>query len=150
MEQSRQHEDQAWIGATLADALDTNSPILRSYQAGDLPALNDIVDSFLVNEQHNHTDREILLIANVFLLRADFLLRVDPETSDRATLVVACGELGRLGRWLTLNQAETLEGVRSLVAVAASVLAARMNAPDSALAQGPAADLLILAGKGLS
>jgi hypothetical protein len=150
MAQAQQHEDHAWIGATLADALDVESPILRSYQAGDLPALNDIVDSFLVNEQHNHTDRAILLIANVYLLRADFLLRVDPETSDRATLVVACGELGRLGRWLTLNQAETLEGVRSLVAVAASILAARMNAPDSALAQGPAADLLILAGKGLS
>ena len=40
MEQPRQHEDQAWIGATLADALDAESPIIRSYQAGDLPALN--------------------------------------------------------------------------------------------------------------
>ncbi len=150
MEQTRQHENPAWIGATLADALEAESPILRSYQAGDHPALNDIVDSFLPNEQHNHADREILLIANVFLLRAEFLLKVDPETSDRATLVIACGELGRLGRWLTLNQAKTLEGVRSLVAIAASVLAARMNAPGSALAQGPAADLLILAGKGLS
>ncbi len=150
MEQPRQHGDQAWIGATLADALDVESPILRSYQAGDLPALNDIVDSFLPNEQHNHTDREILLIANIFLLRADFLLRVDPETSDRATLVVACGELGRLGRWLASHQAQTLEGARSLVAVAASILAARMNAPSSALAQGPASDLLILAAKATS
>ncbi len=150
MEQPRQHEDHAWIGATLAGALDAESPILRSYQAGDLPALNDIVDSFLVDEQHNHTDRAILLIANIYLLRADFLLRVDPETSDRATLVVACSELGRLGRWLASSQAQTLEGVRTLVAVAASILAARMNAPSSALAQGPAADLLLMAGKGLS
>ena len=46
MEQPRQHEDHARIGATLAAALDTDSPILRSYQAGDLPALKAMLRRF--------------------------------------------------------------------------------------------------------
>ena len=147
MEQAQQPDGQAWIGATLVDALDTDSPILRSFQAGDLPALNEIVDGLLAND---HRDREIFLVASVYPMLGDFLLKVDPETSDRVTLVIACGELGRLGRWLASSQPQTLEGARALVAIAATILDARIHAPGSALAQGPAPDLLILAAKALS
>ncbi len=45
----QQRQDRAWVGAALEDALDTDSPILRSFQAGDLPALNEIVDGLLVD-----------------------------------------------------------------------------------------------------
>ena len=54
MEQVRQHEHgRAWIGAALADALDAESPILRSFQAGNPPELNEIIDGFLTDQKQN-------------------------------------------------------------------------------------------------
>ncbi len=77
----------------------------------------------------------------------DLMLKTDSETSDRAAIVAACRELGRLGRWLISSRPETLEGTRALVATAAVILDARTIAPGSALAQGPASDLLTKAAK---
>ena len=145
IEQARQHgQDQTWVGTALEDALDTDSPILRSFQAGGLPALQEIVNGLQAND---HRDREILLVASVYLMLGDLMLKTDSETSDRAAIVAACRELGRLGRWLISSRPETLEGTRALVATAAVILDARTIAPGSALAQGPASDLLTKAAK---
>ncbi len=89
MEKGRQDgQGRAWVDAALEGALDTDSPILHSFQAGELPALQEIVDALQAN---NHRDREILLVAAVYFLLGDLLIKTDPETSDRAAIVIACG-----------------------------------------------------------
>ena len=107
MEQVQQHEDRAWVDAALADALDAESPILRSFKAGELPALEEIVDALSAN---NHQDREILLVAAVYLQLGDLMLKTDPETSDRAAIVIACRELGCLGARLIKSHSHTIRG----------------------------------------
>lgn len=138
-------QDRAWVGVALEDALDTDSPILRSFRAGKLPALHDIVDGLLTDLESNHRDREIVLLAAVYLMVGDLLLKVDPETSNRAEIVIACGELGYLGAWLVKGQPRTMRGARVLVHLAAQILEARETGSGLALAQGPAEKLLSLA-----
>ena len=146
MEQAQQHrQDRAWVGVALEEALDTDSPILRSFRAGKLPALHDIVGGLLADLESNHRDREIVLLAAVYLMLGDLLLKVDPETSDRAEIVIACGELGHLGAWLLKSRPRTMRGARTLVHLAARILEARETGSGLALAQGPAEELLSLA-----
>ncbi len=140
MEQTRQDgQDRAWVDAALADTLDTDSPILHSFQAGELPALQEIVDALQAN---NHRDREILLVAAVYLMLGDLLLKTDPETSDRAEIVIACRELGCLGARLIKSPPQTMRGARVLIHLADRVMEAREIDPGLALAQGPAEKLL--------
>lgn len=138
----QERQGQAWIGAALEDALDSDSPILRWFQAGDLPALQEIVDGLQAN---NHRDREILLVAAVYLMLGNLLLRTDPETSDRAAIVVCCRELGCLGAKLGKSRPQTMRGVRVLIHLADRIMEARERDPGLALAQGPAEKLLALA-----
>ena len=146
MEQTAQNgQDRAWIAAALEDALDPDSPILRSFQAGELPALYDIADGLLANQEDNQPDREIVIIAAVYLLLGDLLIKIDPSTSDRAMVVVYCRELGCLGAWLIESQPRTLQGARALIHLAGQILEAREIDPGLALAQGPAEKLLALA-----
>ncbi len=136
-----------WIGPVLTEALGTDSPILRSFQADEAPALYAVATAALVNLGLDHPDREILLMAEVFLVVADLLLRTDPLTSDREEIANACGELGRLGAWLASSEPRTLIAARRLIVVATTILDARISAPESALARGPAADLLVNSAK---
>ena len=145
-EQTRQHRHgHAWIGAALEAALDRDSPILRSFQAGELTALCDIADGLQAGLEGNHPDRDIQLIAAVYLMLGDLLIKVDPETSDRATVVVYCRELGCLGARLTESQPHTLQGARALIRLAGGIVEAREIDPSSAIAQGPAEKMLGLA-----
>ncbi len=147
MQQAQQHQDRAWIDAALAGALDTDSLILRSFQAGDLPALQEIVDALSAND---HRDREILLLAAVYLQLADLMLKTDPQTSDRAAIVLACRELGCLGARLIKSQPQTMRGARTLIHLADRIMEAREADSRLALAQGPAEKLLALALSTLS
>ena len=144
MQQAQQHQDRAWVGAVLDDALDTDSPILRSFQAGDLPALQEIVNALSAN---NHRDREILLLAAVYLQLADLMLKTDPQTSDRAAIVLACRELGCLGARLIKSQPQTMRGARTLIHLADRIMEAREADSRLALAQGPAEKLLALSNR---
>ena len=140
MEKGRQDgQGRAWVDAALEGAMDVESPILRSFQAGELPALQEIVDGLQAN---NHRDREILLLAAVYLMLGDLLLKTDPETSDRATVVVCCRELGCLGARLVKSRPQTLRGARVLIHLADRIIEAREIDPGLALAQGPAEKLL--------
>ena len=140
----------AWIGAALEDALDTDSPILRWFQAGELPAVHDIADRLQADLERNHPDRGIVLIAAVYLMLGDLLFSTDPEKSDRAAIVFACRELGSLGAWLVDNRPRTMRGVRALLDLVCWILKARERDPGAALAQGPAEKLLALALGALS
>ncbi len=145
-EPSRQHgQGRAWVDAALADTLDTDSPILHSFQAGELPALQEIVDALQAN---NHPDREILLIVAVYLMLGDRLLKT--ETIDRAAIVIACRELGCLGARLVKSRPQTMRGARALIHLADRIIEAREVDSGLALAQGPAEKLLSLARDTLS
>lgn len=135
----------AWIGPALEVALGADSPILHSFRAGDTPALYAVAS--LAGIGHENPDREILLMAEVFLVVADLLLKTDPETSDHEEITNACGELGRLGAWLAASKPQTLNAARRLIVVAITILDARISAPGSALARGPAANFLINSAK---
>ncbi len=142
-EPSRQHgQDRAWVDAALEGALDAESPILHAVQAGKLPALQDIVDGLQANE---HRDREILLVAAVYLTLGDLLLKTDPETIDRAAIVITCRELGCLGARLVKSRPRTIRGTRVLIHLADRIIEAREIDSGLALAQGPAEKLLSLA-----
>ena len=143
----QQGEALAWVGPVVEDALGAGSPILRSFQASEAPAFYAVAVAALIGHRPDHPDREILFMVEVFLAVADLLLRTDPETSDREEIANACGELGRLGAWLAASEPQTLDAVRRLIVVAATILDARISAPESALARGPAADLLINSAK---
>ncbi len=142
MEQVQQHEDRAWVDAALEGALDAESPVLRSFQAGELPALQEIVDAL---QSNGHRDRDILLLAAVYLLLGDLLLKIDPETSDRAAIVVCCRELGCLGARLVKSRPQTMRGARVLIHLADRIMEAREVDSGLALAQGPAEEFLALA-----
>ncbi len=142
MEQAQQHEDRAWVDAQLEDALDAESPILRSFQAGELPALQEIVDGLQAN---NHRDREILLVAAVYLQFCDSMLKLDPETTDHAVIVIVCCELECLGERLIKNRQQTIRGARTLIHLADRIMEAREVDLGLALAQGPAEEFLALA-----
>ena len=143
----QQGEALAWVGPVVEDALGAGSPILRSFQASEAPAFYAVAVAALIGHRPDHPDREILFMAEVFLAVADLLLRTDPETSDREEIANACGELGRLGAWLAASEPQTLDAARRLIVVAATILDARISAPESALARGPAAELLINSAK---
>ncbi len=131
-EPSRQHgQDRAWVDAALEGALDAESPILRSFQAGELPVLQEIVDGLQANE---HRDREILLVAAVYLTLGDLLLNV-----------VYCRELGCLGARLVKSRPRTIRGARVLIHLADRIMEAREVDFGLALAQGPAEEFLALA-----
>lgn len=142
-----QREALAWVGPVVEDALGAGSPILRSFQAGEAPAFYAVAVAALVQHGLDHPDREILLMAEVFIAVAELLLRTDPETSDRDEIANACGELGRLGAWLASSEPRTLIAARRLIVVAATIIDARIFTPESALARGPAADLLVISAK---
>ena len=142
-----QGEALAWIGPVVEDALGAGSPILRSFQAGEAPAFYAVATAALIQHGLDHPDREILFMTDVFLAVADLLLRTDPETSGREEIAAACGELGRLGAWLAAHEPKTLDAARRLIVVATTILDARISAPESALARGPAADLLVRSAK---
>ncbi len=142
MDQVQQHEDRAWVDAALEDALDTDSPILHSFRAGKLPALQEIVDAL---QSNGHRDRDILLLAAVYLMLGDLLLKTDPETSDRAAIVVCCRELGCLGARLLRSRPQTMRGARVLTHLADRIMEAREVDSGLALAQGPAEEFLALA-----
>ncbi len=143
MAQPRQHEyDRGWAGATLADSLDAESPILRPLLAGKFPALQQIVDSLSAN---NHRDREILLVAAVYLQLCDSMLNSDPETSDRAAIVFVCCELECLAAWLIKSRPQTIRGARILIRLADRIIEAREVDSGLAFAHGPAEKLLSLA-----
>ena len=142
MDQVQQHEDRAWIDAALEGALDSDSPILRLFKAGKLQALQDIVDGLQAN---NHRDREILLVAAVYLMLGDLLLKTDPETSDRAAIVVCCRELGCLGARLIKSRPQTMRGARALIHLADRIMEAREIDSRLAFAHGPAEEFLALA-----
>ncbi len=142
MDQVQQHEDRAWIDAALEGALDSDSPILRLFKAGKLQALQDIVDGLQAN---NHRDREILLVAAVYLMLGDLLLKTDPETSDRAAIVVCCRELGCLGARLIKSRPQTMRGARALIHLADRIMEAREIDSRLAFAHGPAEKFLALA-----
>ena len=97
----QQDEALAWVGPVVEDALGAGSPILRSFQAGEAPAFYAVATAALIEHGLDHPDREILFMTDVFLAVADLLLRTDPETSGREEIAAACGELGRLGAWLS-------------------------------------------------
>ena len=142
MRQVQQHEDRDWIGAALEGALDAESSILRSLQAGKFPALQEIVDALSAN---NHRDREILLVAAVYLQFCDSMLKLDPETTDHAVIVIACCELECLGERLINSRPRTIRGARVLTHLADRIMEAREVDSGLALAQGPAEQLLSLA-----
>ena len=146
----QQGEALAWVGPVVEDALGAGSPILRSFPAGEVPSFYALATAALVQHGLDHPDREILLMAEVFLAVAELLLRTDPETSDQEEIANACGELGCLGAWLAASEPQTLDAARRLIVVAATIIDGRLFAPESALARGPAADLLINATKALS
>ena len=146
----QERPDRARIGAALEDALDRDSPILHWFQAGELPALHDIADGLQAGLERNHSDREIVLIAAVYLMVGDLLFSTDPEKSDRAAIVFACRELGSLGAWLVDSRPRTTRGARALLHLSCWILAARERDPGAALAQGPAEKLLALALGALS
>ena len=140
----------AWIGAALEDALDSDSPIVRSFQAGELPAVHDIADGLLSDLEGNHPDRGIVLIAAVYLVLGNLLFSAEPEKSDRATVVTYCRELGSTGVWLAKSRPRTTQGARALLHLSCWILEARERDPGAALAQGPAEKLLALALGALS
>ena len=146
----QQGEALAWVGPVVEDALGAGSPILRSFQAGEAPSFYALATAALVQHGLDHPDREILFMAEVFLAVAELLLRTDPETSDHEEIAAACGELGRLGAWLAASEPQTLDAARRLIVVAATIIDGRLFAPESALARGPAAELLINSAKALS
>ena len=84
-----------WVGPVLTEALGADSPILRSFQADEVPALYAVATTALIQHGLDHPDREILLMAGVFVAVAELLFRTDPETSDHEEIANACGELGR-------------------------------------------------------
>ncbi len=137
MERGRQDgQGRAWVDAALEGALDADSPILHSFRAGELPALQDIVDGLQANE---HRDREILLVAAVYLTLSDLLLNV-----------VYCRELGCLGARLVKSRPRTIRGARVLIHLADRIIEARELDSGLALAQGPAEKFLALALDALS
>ena len=143
MQQIREHEhNRAWVDAALSDALDAESSILRSLQAGKFPALQEIVHALSAN---NHRDREILLVAAVYLQFCDSMLKLDPETTDHAVIVIVCCELECLGERLIKSRPQTMRGARVLVHLADRIMEAREVDSELALAQGPAEKLLALA-----
>ncbi len=143
MEKGRQDgQGRAWVDAALEGALDAESSILRSFRAGELPALQEIVDGLQAN---HHPDRDILLVAAVYVMLGDLLFRTDPETSDRAAIVITCRELGCLGARLVKSRPRTIRGARVLVHLADRIMEAREIDSGLALAQGPAEKLLSLA-----
>ncbi len=143
MEQPRQHEhDRGWAGATLADALDAESPILRPLLAGKFPVLQQIVDSLSAN---NHRDREILLVAAVYFQLCDSMQKLDPKTSDPAVIIFACCELEGLAARLIKSQPQTIRGVRTLIRLADRIIEAREVDSGLAFAHWPAEKLLSLA-----
>ncbi len=143
MEKGRQdRQGRVWVGAALEGALDAESPILRSFQAGELPVLQEIVDGLQAND---HRDREILLVAAVYILLGDLLIKTDPETSDRAAIVVCCRELGCLGARLVKSRPQTMRGARALIHLADRIIEAREIDSGLALARGPAEKFLALA-----
>ncbi len=143
MQKIREHEhNRAWVDAALSDALDAESSILRSLQAGKFPALQEIVHALSAN---NHRDREILLVAAVYLQFCDSMLKLDPETTDHAVIVIACCELECLGKRLINRRPRTMRGARVLIHLADRIIEAREVDSGQALAQGPAEKLLSLA-----
>ncbi len=75
----------------------------------------------------------------------DLLLKTDPETSDRAAIVVCCRELGCLGARLVKSRPQTMRGARVLTHLADRIMEAREVDSGLALAQGPAEEFLALA-----
>ncbi len=143
MQKIREHEHKrAWVDAALSDALDAESSILRSLQAGKFPALQEIIDALSAN---NHRDRQILLVAAVYLQFCDSLLKLDPETADRAVIVFACCELECLGERLIKSRPQTIRGARTLIHLADRIMEAREVDSRLAFAHGPAEKLLSLA-----
>ncbi len=147
MDQVQQHEDRAWVDAALEGALDAESSILRSLQAGKFPALQEIVHALSAN---NHRDREILLVAAVYLQFCDSMLKLDPETTDHAVIVIVCCELECLGERLIKSRPQTIRGARTLIHLADRIMEAREVNFGLALAQGPAEKFLALALGALS
>ncbi len=143
MAQIRQHEHgRAWIDAALSDALDPESPILRSLHAGKFPELQGVVDAL---SENNHRDREILLVAAVYLQFCDSLLKLDPAAADCAVIVFACCELECLGERLIKSRPQTIRGARTLIHLADRIMEAREIDSRLAFAHGPAEELLSLA-----
>ncbi len=148
MQKIREHEhNRAWVDAALSDALDAESSILRSLQAGKFPALQEIIDALSAN---NHRDRQILLVAAVYLQFCDSMLKLDPENTDHAVIVIACGELECLGEWLTKSRPQTIRAARTLIHLADRIIEAREVDSRLAFAHGPAEKLLSLALSTLS
>ncbi len=75
----------------------------------------------------------------------DLLLKTDPETSDRAAIVVCCRELGCLGARLVKSRPQTMRGARVFIHLANRIIEAREVDSGLALAQGPAEEFLALA-----
>ncbi len=147
-EQIRQRDHgRAWVDAALSDALDAESSILRSLQAGKFPALQEIVHALSAN---NHRDREILLVAAVYLQFCDSMLKLDPETTDHAVIVIVCCELECLGERLIKSRPQTIRGARTLIHLADRIMEAREIDSRLAFAHGPAEKLLALALSTLS
>lgn len=64
-----------WIGPV--PGLAANSPIVRSVQAGKIPAVHVIADQLLAGHGQEHLDHKILTIAAVYLVLGDLLLKTD-------------------------------------------------------------------------
>ncbi len=143
-------DELAWVVPVLEKALGDNSRIVRSCQAGELPTIFGLAEKSAAALVQDHPDREIAVVATLYSALGTLLLKVDPETNDREQIVGACGELGRLGAWLASSEPRTLIAARRLIVVATTILDARISAPESALARGPAADFLINSAKVLS
>ena len=141
------HHEMIWVGSVLTEVLGTDSPITQSVQAGENPGIHAVVGGLLAGQGQKHPDHKIVTIAAVYLVLGDLLLKIDSETSDRGVLTAACRELGRMGAWLAKSRPQTTQGIRALVSLANDILKAREIDSESALARGPAADLLTNSAK---
>ena len=129
-------EVMGWIGPVLEEALGTDSQIMRSFRADELPSIFTIAENSLVGLAQNHPDRELMVVATIYLALGALLLDTDLETSDREQVAGACAELGRLGAWLAKAKPQTLARAKRLIGLVLYVLEVRTIAPELPLREG--------------